>query len=192
MMAGLAIGALIVPALVSLSGATAALIGTGLLLPILAIVMGRRLIAVDRSAKVPVVEIALLRSMPLFAALPAPAIEGVARALERLELPAGTVVIRMGEEGDRFYAIADGELEVSRDGVPVARLARGSGFGEIALLEEVPRTATVTALTDVRLFALEKSPFVTAVTGHAPAAQAAGALVSRRRAELDRLATNRT
>lgn len=188
MMAGLAIGALIVPALVSLSGAKAALIGTGLLLPVLALVTGRRLVAVDRSVKVPVVEIALLRSMAMFAPLPAPAIEGVARALEPLEHPAGTVVIRMGEEGDRFYAIAEGEVEVSRDGVAVARLSRGTGFGEIALLEEVPRTATVTATTDVLLYALEKTPFLTAVTGHAPAALEAGALVTKRREELARIA----
>jgi MFS family permease len=189
-MAGLALGALLIPPLVALGGSKAALIGAGVLLPALGILTARRLIAVDRGAKVPLVEIALLRSMPLFAALPAPATEGLARALEPVELPAGTVVMHMGEEGDRFYAIAEGEVEVSRDGVAVARLGRGTGFGEIALLEEVPRTATVTALTHVRLYALEKGPFVTAVTGHAPAAQAAGALVSKRREELARLATD--
>jgi hypothetical protein len=189
-MAGLALGALLIPPLVALGGSKAALIGAGVLLPALGILTARRLIAVDRGAKVPLVEIALLRSMPLFAALPAPAIEGLARALEPVELPAGTVVMHMGEEGDRFYAIAEGEVEVSRNGAAVARLGRGTGFGEIALLEDVPRTATVTALTHVRLYALEKGPFVTAVTGHAPAAQAAGALVSKRREELARLATD--
>jgi MFS family permease len=186
-MAGLALGALLIPPLVALGGSKAALIGAGLLLPALALLTARRLIAVDRGAKVPLVEIALLRSLGLFAPLPAPAIEGLARALERVELPAGTVVMHMGEEGDRFYAIAEGEVEVSRNGLAVARLGRGAGFGEIALLEDVPRTATVTALTDVLLYALEKAPFVTAVTGHAPAAQAAGTLVSKRREELARL-----
>ena len=187
-MAGLALGALLILPLVALGGSKAALIGVGLLLPVLGVLLARPLIAVDRGAKVPVVEIALLRSMSLFAPLPAPAIEGLARALEAVDLPAGSVVVRMGEEGDRFYAIAEGEVEVSRDGVPLARLGRGDGFGEIALLDDIPRTATVTALSDVRLYALEKGPFVTAITGHAPAAQAASALVSQRRDELARVA----
>jgi hypothetical protein len=191
-MGALALGALLIPPLVALGGSKAALVGAGLLLPALAVLMARPLIAVDRSTKVPVVEIALLRSMPIFAALPPPAIEGVARALEPLELPAGTVVIHMGDEGDRFYAIADGEVEVSRHGTVVARLARGAGFGEIALLEDVPRTATVTALTDVLLYGLDKAPFLTAVTGHAPAAQAASALVSKRRDELEQVAADHT
>ena len=83
MMGGLALGALLVPPLVALGGAKAALIGAGLLLPLIALLLARPLIVVDRSAKVPVVEIALLRSMSLFAPLPAPALEGVARALEQ-------------------------------------------------------------------------------------------------------------
>jgi hypothetical protein len=187
-MAGLALGALLIPPLVALGGSRTALIGAGLLLPALGLLMARSLVEVDRGAKVPQVEIALLRSMALFAALPAPAVEGVARALEPLELPAGSVVMHMGEVGDRFYAIAAGEVEVSRNGLVVARLGRGEGFGEIALLDDVPRTATVTALSDVLLYALEKEAFVTAVTGHAPAAQAASALVAKRRDELAGLA----
>jgi len=93
-MAALAVGALLVPPLVHLGGPEAALIGAGLLLPLVGTLIVRPLLRVDRGARVPVVEIALLRSMPLFAALPAPALEGVARALEPLEVPAGTMVIR--------------------------------------------------------------------------------------------------
>jgi hypothetical protein len=186
-MAGLALGSLLIPSLVALGGSTAALVGSGLLLPVLGLLLARPLIRIDRGARVPVVEIALLRSLPLFAVLPAPAIEGIAHALEPVEAAAGTLIVRQGDEGDRFYVIAEGEVEVERDGTVVARLARGSGFGEIALLEDVPRTASVTAATDVRLYSLEKVPFVTAVTGHAPAAEAAGALVAQRRKELDRI-----
>jgi MFS family permease len=192
MMAGLAAGSLLIPPLVALGGPKTALIGAGLMLPVLALLLARPLIAVDRSTRVPIVEIALLRSMSLFRPLPAPALEGVARALERLDVPAGTVVITMGEEGDRFYAIAEGEVEVSRHGRTIARLGRATGFGEIALLEDVPRTATVTARTDVRLYALEKSPFLTAVTGHLPTSQEASAIVSTRRDELARLTADGT
>ena len=190
-MAGLALGALMIPPLVALGGSKAALIGAGLLLPVLTAVVARALIAADRGVKVPLVEIALLRSIPLFAPLPPPEIEGLARALEPLRLPAGTVIIRIGEQGDRFYAVAEGEVEVTRDGASLARLARGDGFGEIALLAGVPRTATVTALTEVQLYALEKGPFVTAITGHAPAATVAGELMAKRREELEQLSAGR-
>jgi CRP-like cAMP-binding protein len=122
--------------------------------------------------------------MPLFAALPAPAMEGIARALEPRELRAGAVLIRQGDVGDRFYAIADGEVEVRLHGEVLRRLGRGAGVGEIALLQDVPRTADVVAVTDVRLYALEKEPFLAVVTGHPPTNRAARALVSLRRPDL--------
>ena len=185
--AGLAVAAIFVPVLVGLSGARAALIGTALLLLALVAIVWRRLRTIDDAADVPQVQIQLLRLIPIFAPLPAPELEGLARALEPVHVAAGTVVIREGDPGDRFYAVATGELGVTKDGRDVTTLRRGDGFGEIALIEEVPRTATVTALSEAELFSLEKEPFVLALTGHAPAARAAGDMVSRRLGELEAL-----
>ena len=142
----------------------------------------RALRTIDEAATVPIVEISLLRSMRIFAPLPAPALEGLARSLEQVRTEPGTVIIREGDAGDRFYAIADGEVEISRAGKRLVSRGRGDGIGEIALLHDVPRTATVTATTDVLLYALDREPFVLAVTGHAPAAQAAEEIVRERSA----------
>jgi MFS family permease len=187
---GLAVGAVLVPVLVSLGGATAALVGVGGVLMLAVLLAARRLATVDRRATVPVVQISLLRSMRLFRLLPAPALESLAGALEPVRAPAGTDVVVQGAAGDRFYAIASGEVDVVADGVRVATLGRSDGFGEIALLDDVPRTATVTARSDVELYALERGPFVTAITGHAPSAQEASDLVARRRQELAALITS--
>ena len=138
------------------------------------------LLRVDRSAKVPIVEISLLRTTPLFSTLPPVQLEGVAHALEPIEVNAGTVIITQGDEGDRYYAIASGLVEVVRDGVAVARLARGEGFGETALLRNAPRNATVTAVEDTHLFGLEKVPFITAITSHPPAQSAADSVIDVR------------
>jgi len=166
-MAGLAIGSLLVPVLVHLGGSRLALLGVAAVLPLAATAGGRALFSLDAEAPVPVVQIALLRSIPLFAELPGPALEGLAAALTPVEAPAGTVLIRQGEEGDAYYAIAAGQLDVSQDGRFVRRCGRGEGVGEIALLQAVPRTATVTAHTDATVYQLAREPFLTAVLGHA-------------------------
>ena len=182
---GLVFGAIFVPVLVGLSGAPAALIGTAVLLLVIVAVVWKRLRTIDDSADVPQVQIQLLRLIPIFAPLPAPELEGLARALELVHVPAGTTVIHEGDAGERFYAIAAGELHVTKNGHEVSTLRRGDGFGEIALIEDVPRTATVIAVTDAELYSLTKEPFILALTGHAPAARAAGDMVSRRLDELE-------
>jgi len=183
-MAGLAIGALLVPALVHLGGSRLALLGVAAVLPLAAAGGGRVLFSLDAQAPVPVVEIALLRSLPLFAELPAPAVEGLAAALTPVEMPAGAVLIRQGEEGDAYYAIAAGQLDVLRDGRLLRRSGRGEGVGEIALLRAVPRTASVIAHTGATVYRLAREPFLTAVLGHAATQRQAEDIAD------DRLAAN--
>src|SRR5262249_58587149 len=108
---------------------------------------GGALFSLDTHAPVPVVEIALLRSLPLFADLPAPAIEGLAAALTPLEVPAGAVLIRQGEQGDAYYAIAAGEFDVLQNGRFVRRCGRGEGVGGAGLLRAVPRPTSRPPLT---------------------------------------------
>lgn len=89
-----------------------------------------------------------------------------------------------GDAGDRFYAIAEGEVDVTIQGRHVATRGRGQGLGEIALLRKLPRSATVTAIGAVSLYALDGTSFLTAVTGHA-GTQAAAARVAEIRLAAD-------
>ncbi len=179
-MAAYALGSLLVPALIWLLGDRGAVAAAGLILPVAVLSMLPWLRRVDQRATVPVVEVSLLRRVPAFAALPPPEIEGLARALKPLHAPAGHVIVRQGETGDRLYVIADGSVTVSRDHAPLATMGRGAIFGEIALLTGSPRSADVTAATDAELYALDGAPFMAAMTSHAPARRIAHALAYRR------------
>ena len=178
--AGWALGALLVPLLVYLGGSRLALLGVAAVLPLAAALGGRGLFNLDAEAPVPVVEIALLRSLPLFAELPGPAIEALAASLTPAELPAGTVLIRQGDPGDAYYAIAAGELDVQQDGRFLRRCGRGEGIGEIALLHSIPRTATVIAHSAATVYRLNREPFLTAVLGHARTHREAHRIASAR------------
>ena len=166
MFAGYAVGALLVPLLVHLGGNRLALLGIAVVLPLAAAIGGRALFALDAGVPVPVVEIALLRSLPLFGELPAPAIEGLAAALTPVHLPAGAVLIQQGDQGDAYYAVASGELDALQDGHFLRRVGRGEGVGEIALLRAIPRTASVIAHTDATVYELNRELFLTEVVGH--------------------------
>ncbi len=176
--AGLALGAVLVRLAIAIGGLNAALFAPAVVAVLLIVVLWRRIRRVDASASVPQVEIQLLRAIPIFARLPAPSLEGIARDLEALTVPQGTVVIKEGEPGDRYYAIARGELAVSLDSHFLQMVSRGEGFGEIALIRDVPRTSTVTAVTDATLYTLDREPFLQAVTGYATATSAVEKIIS--------------
>jgi MFS family permease len=177
---GLAAGSGFVPMIVTAVGVEAAVVGTGVVLPIALLLCGKALLHIDEHATVPVMEIALLRCVPFLRELPAPELESLARSLVRVDAETGQVLTTEGDVGDRFYVIADGEVETFTKGGHLRRLGRGEGFGEIALLQDVPRTATCVAVGPVRLFALERDQFIAAVTGHRRSRSLAGRLVDRR------------
>ena len=97
-----------------------------------------------------------------------------------MEVDSGKVLIRQGDPGDLFYVIVEGEVEVTSGGTRLRTLEPGSYIGEIALLRDVPRTATVVAKTPLRLLALQREPFLLAVTGHPQSVRAANAVADAR------------
>lgn len=161
----MAAGALVMPILIETLGTRAALAVLGGAVTGIVLLALAGLRRIDVTALAPA-GLELVRDISIFAALPEPILERLARALESVEAGAGDVVIHEGDDGDRFYAIEEGTVVVSKEGRWVAQLGPGDYFGEIALLKDVPRTATVTAETDVKLYALERDVFIPAVTGH--------------------------
>ena len=170
---GLLTGSLLAQVLIAWSGAAAALVGVGALFACILAAVARSLRAADDAADVPVVQMTLLRQLPVFAPLPTFELEAVARGARELAIVDSEVVVRAGERGDCFYAVADGSFQIVRDGRHVDTVERGQGFGEVALLADVPRTATVTALGPGALLAIDRDAFLLAVTGHTPSHEAA-------------------
>jgi MFS family permease len=161
---GAAIGAAVTPLLVAALGLRGGILAAGLLLPIAVILLTARIRAVDRGVELLEQEVTLLQSLDLFAPLTSHTLEGLATRLTRVAATPGVVLMREGDPGDRFYIVADGELELSRDGRAMAKLGPGSYFGEIALMTNHPRMATVTASTAATLFALDRVDFLEAIT----------------------------
>jgi MFS family permease len=173
-------GAILAPVLVHTIGLRWTLVAVGALLPALSVATRVPLVRLDDAAVDYGRQLELLRSMEIFSPLSQPVLEGLAARLEPVHVGAGDAIVEQGEHGDRLYLIATGEVEVSVDGKAQATQGPGDHFGEIALLRDVPRTATVTAKTGVDLYALERDDFLGAVTGHAGSAQAAEAVVGAR------------
>jgi MFS family permease len=175
-----ALGSLVAPLLVDWLGDRGALVVAGALLPVLVVPAWPRLTAIDRAARVPEEQLELLRANAIFAPLPASTLEQLADRMTEVRAQAGEQIVRQGEPGDLFYVIEEGTVEVAVDGQPAHELGRGESFGEIALLRNVPRTATVTARTDVLLYALDRSTFIPAVTGSGPSLSAAEGVIGMR------------
>lgn len=179
-MGSLAVGSVIGSLAVALLGPNGAFLVAGVALPAALLVSGAALREMDGAAEVHLVELDLLRSIPIFAPLSALALERLAASLVPERAPSGSTIITEGAMGDRYYVIASGRVEVLVGGHPVRQLSNGEGFGEIALLRAVPRTATVRAIDDVELFHLSRSVFLEAVTGHPQSIAAAEGVVSQR------------
>ena len=159
------VGAILTSLAVDQLGVRTTLVVVGVVCPVCAVVSWPRLRRMDRSITVRDEEIALLQEVPMLQALPLPAIEQLARGLERVEVPAGATVFAQGDAGDRYFVIESGEADVSGDGRLITTLGPGQGFGEIALLREQPRTASVRARSGLQLQALRSEHFRAAVLG---------------------------
>ena len=177
-MGGLALGSISAPAIVAAVGPRAAFGVVGAILPLVTLLSWRWLLRIDREVAAPAAELELVDAVPMFAPLSVAAKEHVAARLTKISVAAGEIVVRAGDSGDRFYVVADGELEIANGAHGSA--AAGDFFGEIALLRDVPRTATVRATTPSHLYALERDDFLAAVTGHSAVHAAGEAIVEQR------------
>ena len=169
------IGAVVASSMVEWFGVETALVAIGLVCPVLAVAAWRRLRSLDRSVDLLDLDVGLLKKVPMFNTLPLPSVEQLARALEPVTVAADQVVFAQGDVGDRYYLIETGEVDVVGDGRVVATLGPGEGFGEIALLRNTRRTATVVARSELRLQALGSDRFIPVVLGYTPSAQQAAA-----------------
>jgi hypothetical protein len=178
-LAALGFGSLIAAVLLDKAGIEAALIVVGALLPVLVALRWRAVLELD-AFPVALDDVALLKGIDIFAPLGPVEIERLAEALEPVRVPAGEAIVRQGDPGERFFVVVAGAVEVSVDGAVVREEGPGDYFGEIALLNDSPRTATVTARDDVELRALDRTVFLATVTGHDGSSMAVEAIASRR------------
>ena len=169
------LGALIAPALIDALGAAGSLVAAGIAFGVAAAFALKSFARLDAGQAEASRVRELLRGVSFLAPLGLPRLDRLVRAARAVEIPAGATVICAGERGEEFFVVEDGTVEI----VEYARVqGPGTGFGEIALLRDIPRTATVRALTDVRLWALSRRSFIAAVSGQGDATHLAEAVVS--------------
>jgi CRP-like cAMP-binding protein len=182
-----AAGGLLAPVIIELVGIRPALVVVGLLAPLAVLASLPALKRLDARMRVRDADIEILRGVGMLRALPAATIEQLAARLHHTEFAPGETVFEQDERGDRFYVVESGEAEVVRDGHLVKTLVESDCFGEIALLQQRLRTATVRASTrqPLRVSALQCSTYLTAVTGYPASAEAGEAIVTTRLEALD-------
>jgi CRP-like cAMP-binding protein len=156
------------------------MVALGLIAPALTALVWRHLRTIDATIDQRDAEIAVLNHVPMFCPLPMPAIDGLALHVEQVRVEAGQVVCSQGDEADRFYLIEAGAADVVGDGRVVRTLDSGDGFGEIALLGDTSRTATVRARTPLRLYAVDGREFRSTVGGYPSSRREADAVVHDR------------
>lgn len=178
-LATMGIGSILAPLLINALGLRAAVAASGALLPLVAALLFRRLSTMDDRATAPD-GLEILAATSLFEPLPPTSLEKLARSAERRRLDAGVTVVREGDLGDTFYVIVDGSLLVTANGNRLADLEAGDFFGEIALLRDVPRIATVTTRTETTLLAIHRTDFLAAVLGTRASAAASDDVIARR------------
>jgi MFS family permease len=176
----LGLGALLAPALIGLVGDRWTLVIVGTPIAVAAAVAWPRFRRLDAATARAPAFVDLLRSIPIFAPLPEAVLEQLARDARPVDVPAAERIVTEGERGNDFYVIVRGGVEVTATGKPPQPLHEGESFGEIALLREVPRTATVTATVDAEVLAIGRDSFLSAVTGNADSAAAAHAVAAAR------------
>ena len=176
---GVAVGAIVTPPLISALGVQTALVAVGAGAPAVVLVSWAGLRRIDRRIRVRDSDIALLQHVPMLRVLPQATIEQLAAQTVRVELPEAASVFEQGDEGQRFYVIESGQAVVVHDGRQIRVLDPGDGFGEIALIRDCTRTASVRAGTPLTLRALDRGVFVAAMTGYAPSTQSAEQVITR-------------
>jgi MFS family permease len=179
-LAAMALGSIGASAIVALLGIRGALLALAALMPLFVLLCWTRLRAFEVGAPVPEAHFQLLRGDSIFAPLPVATLERISHDLAPVRAEPGEEVITQGQRGDSFYLIEEGEVEVFENGVFRRTEGAGESFGEIALLHDVPRTATVRATAPTRMLALERDQFISAVTGHRRSSQVAHSVVDAR------------
>jgi hypothetical protein len=172
-MVGIALGTLTAPLLVDGLGPEAAFLAAGAFLPLVALGSFRALRRLDAGSAVPVEVLDLLMRVPILVVLPARIVERLARDAVEQRVGAGDVIVRQGDVGTCFYVIASGRVRVEIDGAEIRELGDGGWFGELALLRDVPRTASISALTDVTLWVLDRDSFLSSVAATPDAVETA-------------------